>query len=347
MLKKIAIVAFVAIVLLVGGVLYVLSQADAFVRRGIERGGTYVLEVPVTVDAATLDIGEGRLGVTGLRVANPEGFGTADERFVRLGDGDVQVSYDTSDQEVVRLPRLALSDLEMLLIKGAEDSNYGRILDSVKRFEDDTPPPADPPAGAEATQTRVVIDEVVLSDLMVRIRYASGVPGADALTTLDVPIDEIRLENVGEDPDNPVDVADTVSIILKAVLAAVIEEAGGVLPPDLAEDLETSLAELASLGDMGVGMATELGEGARQQLEEVGRQVEQAIGEVGGSLGEALEGAGQQAGDAAERAGEELRRGIGGLMQGGGSGDGSGGGPGDGNGGGGSIGGDGGGGGGG
>jgi len=345
MLKKIAIVAFVAIVLLVGGVLYVLSQVDALTKRAIEEGGTYVLEVPVTVDTASLSIAEGRLDLNSLRVANPEGFGTPDERFLQLGAGDVSVNYETVQQEVVRLPRLALSDLEMLLIKGADGSNYGRILDSLKRFEGDADPPSEPPADASQVEQRVVIDEVVLRDIMVRIRYASGLPGADALTTLDVPIDEIRMENVGEDPDNPIDLADTVSLLLKAVLNAVVEEAGGVLPPDLTEDLEGALAELASLGDLGIDMATELGEGAERQLDEIGRQVEEAVDEIGGSLEDALEGAGREAGEAAGRADDELRRGLGGLVPGGqrrdsdgsgsGSGDGGGGGSGGGGGGGG------------
>ena len=327
MLKKLLIVVVIAAVLLVGGVVFIFSQLGAITGRLIAAVGTYALEVPVAVDSAEIKLGEGSLTVSGLTVANPEGFGEADERFLGLGTARTVLNTDTFGQEVVRISSITLSDLDLLLVKDSGGANYRRILESLKRFERDggeggEAPPAAPPGGeAEAASQRVVIDEVVVSNVDVTVRYDAGLGGGAAkLMTLEVPIDEIRLEGIGEDPDNPVDIADTISVLIKAVLGAVLEKAGGVLPQDLTKDLESGLAELASLGSMGVDMAAELGEDARRQLEEVGRQVEQQMGELGGEVDRALEGASKDVGEAAGRIGEDLKRGLGGLLPGGGDG---------------------------
>lgn len=321
MLKKLAIVAVIVVLLFAAGVLFIFSQIDSFTKKAIEQGGTYALEVPVTLESADLKLSDGSLDVVGLRVANPSGFGTADDRFLSLGTGGFVLDAATLQQDVVRVPSIRIADINLLLIKDGSGSNYQRILDSLKRFEDTPggePAPAPDPADPGAPAQRVVIDEIVLSDINVTVQYLSGLPGVDGLSSLDVPIDEIRLEGVGEDPDNPVDLNDAVSIVMKALLAAVVEKAGGVLPPDFTADLEASLAQLASLQDMGVGMAAVLGADAQQKLEEVGRQVEQQLGQVGGDVGRALEGATRDAGEAAGRIGGEIERGLGGLIPGGG-----------------------------
>lgn len=325
MLKKLLIVLAIAIVLFIGGVVFIFSQLGAITGRLVAAVGTYALEVPVTVESADVKIREGSLGLTGLTVANPEGFGEPDERFMGLGTARAVLNTDTVGQDVVRISSITLSDLDLLLVKDSGGANYRRILESLKRFErggedGGGAPPAEPPSGeAEAAGQRVVIDEVVVSNVDVTVRYDSGLGGGAAkLMTLQVPIDEIRLEGIGEDPENPVDIADAISVLVKAVLGAVLEKAGGVLPPDLTKDLKSGLAELASLGSMGVDMAAELGEDARRQIEEVGRQVEQQVGELGGELDRALEGVGKDAGEAAGRIGEDLKRGLGGLLPGGG-----------------------------
>jgi hypothetical protein len=320
MLKKLAIVAVIVVLLFAAGVFFIFSQIDSLTKRAIEEGGTYALEVPVTVESADLTLSDGSLDLVGLRVANPSGFGTAEERFVSLGTGGLVLDAATLQDDVVRVPSIRLADIDMLLIKDGSGSNYQRILDSLKRFEkpaegEPAPAPADP-ADPAAPGQRIVIDEILLTNINVQVRYLSGLPGVDGLSSLDVPIDQIRLENVGEDPDNPVDLNDTVSIVMKALLAAVVEKAGGVLPPDFTADLEASLAQLASLSDMGVGMAAELGADAQEKLEEVGRQVEQQLGEVSGEVGRALDGATREAGEAAGRIGGEIERGIGGLIPG-------------------------------
>lgn len=319
MLKKLLIVVAVLVVLLAAGVIFLFSQIDSVVKATIERGGTYALQTPVTVGSADLKLGEGSLTVGDLAVANPEGFGQPGERFFGLGSSRLELDTDTVQQPVIRLPLISLDGIDMLLIKDGGRANYQTILDSLKRFEGEPgeAPPAPAPDAPPGNQQRVVIDELILTNVDVTVRYATGLPGVDRMLNLDVPIDEIRLEGVGEDPDNPVDVNGVISIVMKALLAAVIEEAGGVLPPDFTADLEGALQQLVSLGDLGVNMATELGAEAQGQLEEISRQVEQQLGEVGGEIGGALEGARREAGEAAGRIGGEIERGIGGLLPGG------------------------------
>ena len=116
---------------------------------------------------------------------------------------------------------------------------------------------------------------------------ASLLPVGRSANTVSVKIPEIVLTDIGSGGKS-VSMAEVMNIVIKAVFATALQM-DGALPGEIADGLKGGLAQLGSLGDMGVGVAAQVG----------GRAVE-VVGGVAGEAGKALEGVGRGVEDAAK-----------------------------------------------
>ncbi|MHC4415072.1 MAG: AsmA family protein [Planctomycetota bacterium] len=296
LILKLGLVLVVLVILAVGAVFFYM---DRMAREAIERGSTYALGVETTVGRADIKVLSGALAVSGLRVTNPEGFDQ--EHFLTLGQVDVAVSLGTLRQEMVELPSLALSHVDVSLEKRGKESNYGVILANLKRFESKETEPQD-----EAPGRGYVIREVVISDVKIGVDL---LPIGGQLTHLDVPIDQIRLSNVGTETDRGMLLSELSGVLLKAILAATVNKAGDLIPADVLGDLTGRLAELTSLSDLGIDATVFTGDQAINFAEKI-------LGEAGQTIGESVQEVGGLE-DVPKKVGEELGKtveGLGGLL---------------------------------
>jgi hypothetical protein len=288
MLAKIVLVLVVVVLAVLVGVLFAI---DSIAKAGIERGATYALGVETTLDSADVGVLRGDFSMRGLDVANPEGFDR--DHFLQLGEGYVSVTLGSLRQDTVQLPTLTLSTINMNLEKKGGDSNYKVILENLKRFESDKEE-----GGEQEPGKQFVIQEVVIKDVNVEVDIF-GIGGD--LNRARVPIDEIRLTNVGSGGS---DTSEVTNVIIKAILAAVMANAAD-LPADLVNDLGGHMEGLTSLADMGIEESFAFG----GQVTEI---ADKAIGDAAKEASEALE-------DATKGAGEEVDKaleGLGGLLGG-------------------------------
>lgn len=276
-----------ALALVLISAMLVIVFVDGLAKRGVERGGTYALAVPTTLDSASVGLMSGSFSMAGLEVKNPEGF-TA-PHFLKLNDGSVNVSLGSLTKDVVELPTLTLSGIDMYLVKEGGKANYQVIMDNLKRFEGEA---SKEPAGEEGK--KFVIRRVEIKDVNV---HATLLPIGGAANTVDVKIPEIILTDIGSGGKS-VSMAEVMNIVIKAVFATALQ-AGGALPGEIADGLKGGLAQLGSLGDLGVGVAAQ-----------VGGQAVEVIGGVAGEAGKALEGVGKGV--------EDATKGITNLLGGGG-----------------------------
>jgi hypothetical protein len=294
----------VLIVIIIAAVLALFMYIDYAAKVGIERGATYALGVQTTVGGADVGIFSGEFGMTGLNVANPEGFDTP--HFLKLDDSAVAVSLGTLRQDTVDLPRLHLTGLDMNLEKKAGKSNYDVILDNLKRLESGEKPKDETGEGKN-----FVIREVLIKDVNVQVDV---LPIGGELSRVKVPIDEIRLTDVGTGDQNGVKFTELADVILKSLFAAVIEN-GADLPGEVLGELQNGLAGLQSLGDMGIGVAAVI-DGQVQELagtigktaEELGKGLGEAAGgleDLGKQADEGLKGLGDIFGGGEEKDGED------------------------------------------
>ena len=271
MIKKLAIVFGGLLVLLVVAGVVVFVSIDAIAKAAIERGSTYALGVQTTLGSADIGIFSGEFRMKDLDVANPEGF-TSDS-FFTLGEGFVAVSLGSLRQDTVELPTLALDGVQMNLEKKGSSSNFGVITDNLKRFESgDTGQPGDP---AEPGKN-FVIREIVITDIDVTVDL---LPIGGTLKRIEVPIEEVRLTDVGTDG---LTTAEMTALVIKAIMAAVVANAGE-LPADLVNDLGGALGDLASLKELGITQSVDIKE--LKEAQDVAKSVDDAIKGLGGLLG--------------------------------------------------------------
>jgi hypothetical protein len=273
MLRRLVILALVLVVLLILGGGVVIYRLDALVRVGIEKAATYALGVETTVGEADLGLVRAELAMRNLVVRNPDGFRAA--HFLQLDDASTALSIGSLRQPTVVVPHLTLDGLDMHLEKSGDQANYNVILNNLKRFETTEPAP-------DAKQ--FIIRQVKLTRVMVHTNLA---PIGGEATMLDVPIDEIVLEDVGSE-NRGVVLAELTSVIVQAVLVAVVNK-GVNLPLDLVKDLTAGLGELSDLEDLTEGAVTVAGEA----LMEVGKVGEEALKGAGDVGEEVLKGAGE------------------------------------------------------
>ena len=281
-MKIVAKIIAVLVILILVAVVGIAFYLDTIAKGAIETGATYALGVQTTLDEADIGVFAGDFTMKGLSVANPEGFQS--DHFLQLGEGYVDVSMGSLRQETVELPILTLTTVNMTLEKKGGESNYKVILDNLKRFESGE---QTEPGGEKEAGKTFVIKEVVISDINVEVDLF-GVGGD--LNRARVPIDEIRLTNVGADG---ADTAEVTNVIIKAIMAAVMANAAD-LPAELVNDLGGQMEGLTSLADMGIqesfDFGSQMGDAAGKAAEDVTKGLDEGVDEAVKGIGDLFGG---------------------------------------------------------
>ena len=293
----------VVVVLVVVGVIAAFIYINQLAKAGVERGATYALAVPTSLDNADIKLFKGQFGLSGLTVSNPEGYTTP--HFLDLGSGSAEIDFSTMQDEIVEIPSLVLEDIDIYLDKEDGKANYEVILENLARFEsttddtkDDT---ADPAPDPDAPTKKYVIRKVEIRNVTAHVEF---LPVAGNLTRTTVVVPEIILEDVGE--KDPVTVAKLTNVLIKAIFASVINVGSGVLPEGLVNGLNAGLGGLTDLASAGIGMGVDMGEGVVNVVGDVGGAAVGAVGDVAGAAAGAVGDVGEGVGDAV--------KGVGGLI---------------------------------
>jgi hypothetical protein len=267
--RGLRILAWIAGVLLLGVVLAFVF-IDAIAKAGIEKGATYALGVETSLGSADVGVFSGTFEMSGLLIDNPAGFEDS-PHFLKLDNGKVDVSLGSLQQDVVQVPLFAIDGVDVQLISSGGKSNYGVILDNLSRFEskEEAPKEEAPP---EEGGKKFVIREIVIRNVHV---HADLLPIGGKLTRVHVPIDEIRLQDVGTGSDQGVSIADLSGILVKAILKAAVEK-GGDLPKEIAGELNKGLKALKGLGEDAV---EGVGKAGKAVIDEAGKAIK-GIGDL-------------------------------------------------------------------
>lgn len=249
---------------------------DAAARAGVETGATYALGVNTTLASMNVGILAGSVAMADLQVANPAGFET--EHFLALADGKVAVSLGSLMADKVVVTELTLSGLTMNLERRNGKANYAPILDSLKRFE--SAEKASEPAKERPTEggKTFVIEKLTIEDVKVNVEL---LPIGGEVSRIPVTIPALELTNVGSDTVNGIQMAEVVDIVVKAILSAVLENTGNLLPADIAGELQNGLKELEALSGQAVKIVGSV-------TTEAGKVVEE-LGKVGQDAGKGIE----------------------------------------------------------
>jgi hypothetical protein len=253
-LARISLILLILLLLCVGATFLFLNQLAA---KAVEKGGTYALGVPTTLSSARIHPVDGKFALLGMHVANPEGFSSP--HFFELQVGELQVAMSSLTKDTVEAPQLELNGLDLNLERASGKTNYGAILDHLKRFESEGPPKDD--SGGK----KFIVRDVLIRDITVHVDL---VPVGGSLTKTTVSVPEIHLTNVGTGEDAK-SISQLMSEILTAVLNAAVQSAGDLIPAEVLGDLKGGLSGLK-------GVALDLGKG----IQGVGKEVGEKAGDL-------------------------------------------------------------------
>jgi hypothetical protein len=289
-MKKILAGLLLLLVAAVGGVwLY----SNELVGSAIERSASYALGVESRVGFVRLRLLRGDFALNGFRVANPPGFD--EPHFLTLERARVQVDLPTLRAEVVRIPSFELETLDVALERRGKQTNYGVILQNLKRFEAKQRAQAAPPGEAAASGQRVIVERLSIRDVRAYVEWNELAPNQ---TGMRVEIPEIALRNIGAENARGVALAELQAIVVKAVLGSVARYGEG-LPGAVLGGLDAGLGGLSRVGGVVVRGAGQAG-----------------VDEIAGELGGAARGAGGAAAKTVEELGRGVGRALGGLFEG-------------------------------
>jgi len=262
--KVLLVVLMIPVLLVFGGVLFL----DQIARKAVEVGGTQAMGVKTELDGISLKPIRGEGSLEGLKISNPGGFETP--FFMHLSKGDAALQMGSLFKDTVVMETIELNGLEAHLEKSSRGSNYGVIIDNMKKAEDTTKP--------EEPGKKFLVQLVVVRNIRVHAEVALG-------QTVHLNIDEIRLEDVGSDTESGVIMSQLMGTIVKAVLVAIVEQ-GAELLPGIAKDLGGNLGKLGKIGAKvtikAAGQAVKVLGGAGKA---VGGVAKDAIKGIGGILG--------------------------------------------------------------
>jgi hypothetical protein len=155
-MRKLFIGLLVLALLIGAGMYYVVSNLDAIVKRGIESAGTNALGTDVRVDAVAIDLSAGTATLSGLSIANPEGFSNQD--MVRFDELSMAIDLGSLRSDIIRITSIRSVNPYVLYELQGTQAN----IDVVRaRF----PTQASEPAAQPGPQPVIGVDAVTISGI--------------------------------------------------------------------------------------------------------------------------------------------------------------------------------------
>lgn len=200
-MKKIIIAVVVVAVLAVAGFL-LMGKLDSFIAETIETEGTKALGVPVKVAGVTLDIKQGLAGISGLTIANPEGY--SKPYAIQLNEFSAEVDYSTREIAAIIIDKPVIT-AEM---KGA-NSNFKDLADNMPASETEEAP--------EATEEEESGDAPEISIKLIKLSEATVQVISDQLGEEEFVMDTLIIRDLKGTPD----------VIAKAIAARLTSHVTG------------------------------------------------------------------------------------------------------------------------
>ena len=221
------------------------SQIGRLIKYGIEKGGSEVLKVPVTVKEVSLSF-MGTVSVDGLEFGNPEGF--AGPRSVQVGHAEI--SLDTFSQDKVLIESIRIADPAIFVEAGpGGGTNLKQIIQNANAAPR-VAPQADPAAsGAPPSKgaAKLQIDEIVITGA--KLNASAGlITGLSA----DVILPEIRLQSLGTGPEG-ISPAELTAMILNRITEEAAKKGAGGSLKDLLQGGDVKINTDLKKGIEGLG----------------------------------------------------------------------------------------------
>jgi len=266
-MKKVLIGLAVVVVLIGGGLWYLLSGLDSIVKAAVEDVGSKATKTQVSLDSVKIEIREGKASLNGFRMTNPAGFKTPDA--MRFNLVSVQVAPESVTKDVIVIKEVVIAAPQITYeLGGAAGSNINAIQKNVDDFAKSMGAGGGGEAKSESSGggKKVVIENLYLRDGKIGVS-AAFLAGKQ----MNVPLPDIHLKDIGK-------------------------KKGGATPAEVADQVLSAISSSATravdaLGlDKMMGAAKGAAEGAKKMLESGAGGAEKTLDGVTKGVGDSLKG---------------------------------------------------------
>ncbi len=260
--KKTLAIAGIALVVLVAAVVVAfLTFGENAIRKAVEAAASKTLGVPVTIKEVHLSILQGKVGINGLMVKNPQGY--ANENLLELGEGRVNVKIGSLLSDTIEIDEIKLDGTKLTMEQKGLTNNLKEILDRLPKDEKAEPAAAEP-------GKNLLVKKLQITNTTVKVKLLP-VPGkAD---TIPMNIDTIEMTDLGS--DKKLSIGKLVAKILGAMATGIAKQGVGQLPDDMVKGVSSALGKTAEIG---------------KAAAEEGQKVLEKTGEAGKDLVEGVKG---------------------------------------------------------
>ncbi|TDF38199.1 hypothetical protein EYS14_10910 [Alteromonadaceae bacterium M269] len=242
-MKKGLLVIGLLLLLIVGGVFYLLSGAGSFIKAQIEEQGSSFLGTSVSVANVDLAYTEGRLSISELVIANPEGF-RKDNAF-RLGAVTLDLGESINEPYVVQNVSINAPEVLYELDSGGK----GNLIVIKDNLQSNLPAsegePESAPEPSEGANPLVIVENVTVSDVRLRLNF-ENLPTGDL--KVDTKAYEITLPTFNAGPigkPNGIPADQVGAAIMDEMLDKIIAKAKSEAKDKLKDEAKGKLIEKA------------------------------------------------------------------------------------------------------
>ncbi len=233
--KKVLLIIVVLIILVI---IMIYSFGNQMLKAGIERAATKSLNVGVAIDDVDLSILGGKVKVEEIVIDNPPGY--EHDKLLEIDKVRVAVSIGSFLSDTVNIKEIVLDGIEVVVEQKGLSNNLQEVIKSIpkskKKEETETKKPA----------KKLHIDSLEITNVTVKVKL---LPISGKSDTIPLKLAPIRMTDLGG--KDGVDTAKLTGKILLAITKAIAEQGTEVLPTDMIDGLEDSLAQVAELAEEG------------------------------------------------------------------------------------------------
>lgn len=273
-----------ALVVAAAVVLALVLSIDFTAARVISSQGTSVLGAKTSVGGAHIALFGGTSSVSGLRVAQPAGFGEGD--MLSLDRTSVTVRLPALMGERIEIDEVALTGLAVAIVSKDGKINLQAVADNVQKSMSDTsakPAPAEEKPGKEVLIRKLVVSEIDVT--------ATGMGMTVTGNPVKVRIPNITLENVSSANAEDSITSEVTSRVLQSVVSGVLKSnVEGLSDTALAGldaaggTLNTAIEKFSDTAKVAAAKLTEGVKGATKGLEGAGKELEKGLDGAGKGL---------------------------------------------------------------
>lgn len=236
----------IVVVLAVGALIYVVSNAGDLVERVVESEGPKLTRTDVTLGSADIELRKGRGELTDLAVANPEGYSAANALHAETLA--LQIEPRSVMDDVVVINEVLVQGVTITAEQKGLTTNLQELLKSVQQAT------AGPEASQEegASDLRLMVERVLFSGNQLKIL-------TEEHGEYEVELPRLELSDLGS-KEQGLTPAQLGKAVLEPVLAQARQAAQERLEGELQDRAEEKLKEKAKekLGDDAEGKIKEL-----------------------------------------------------------------------------------------